>query len=212
MACYSVTFGGELYGDIWQCGLHMLGDAGGITSVPYDTILADIKTDVTTWFTAIGVTSAAKLNRVSFNEIDPLTKKYVSATNSYELSFTGIPGTVSSNLHPQISLCNSLLTGAKRGIAARGRIYPPPTVQVNQVGNDGQLASGARLAMATATKNLVANLNNWPGLNLPTVPEVVILGYDGSMRKVTSVSVGSIPDTQRRRRNALKETYTEVAL
>ena len=36
---------------------------------------------------------------------------------------------------------------------------------------------------------------------------VVVLGGNGSMRNVQRIAIGSVPDTQRRRRNALKETY-----
>lgn len=211
MAVFNFTWGGQLYGDIWQCTMHMEGNPS-LSGQNYDDMLNDIKGDTVKWFGAINPCPGVKLSFVKFNEIDPVTRRYVSQTDSHELTFPPVSGSGSTNFTASASLCVSLLTGAKRGLAARGRIYPPVTPSAVAVGSDGMVIAGNRDALAAATKTFINDLNEWPGATLPGSPKVVVLGRDGSHREVTQVSVGSVPDTQRRRRNALVETYTVVSL
>ena len=154
----------------------------------------------------------AKLGWVKFNEVDPLTKKYVSKTDTTEQIISpAVAGAASGSAPAQQTLCISWVTEAKRGIAAKGRIFPPCTI-VGVDGN-GNVQAADALSLANAAKTFVNNLNNAPGVDLPGAAlTIVVLGYDGSNRPVTGVRVGNKLDTQRRRRNASPEAYSQVAL
>ena len=207
MAVFRLDFGGPLYADIWQCTLHMEG-----TGMPTaDAALDDLVKDLSTWMVASSSASSAALAWVKFNEIDPISRRYKSATDTYErILTTPVKGTVEGNGMPQQTLCISLLTGAKRGLAARGRFYPPATIA--SLGADGTVNQNSVVAIATAARTLITNLNNWPGTDTPIGGSVVVLGGNGVTRPVTAVSVGNVMDTQRRRRSKLRESYTTLAL
>ena len=207
MAVFRLDFGGPLYADIWQCTLHMEG-AGMPTA---DAALDDLVKDLSTWMVASQSASSAALAWVKFNEIDPVSRRYKSATETYErILTTPVRGSVEGNGMPQQTLCVSLLTGAKRGLASRGRFYPPATVL--SLGSDGTVSKTGVNLVATAARTLITNLNNWPGTDTPLGGQVVVLGGNGTTRNVTAVSVGNVMDTQRRRRNKLRESYTTIAL
>ena len=207
MAVYRLDFGGPLYADIWQCTLHMEG-AGMPTA---DAALDDLVQDLSTWMVASQSASSASLAWVKFNEIDPVSRRYKSATETYErILTTPVRGSVEGNGMPQQTLCVSLLTGAKRGLASRGRFYPPATVL--SLGADGTVSKTGVNLVASAARTLINSLNNWPGTDTPFNGQVVVLGGNGTTRNVTAVSVGNVMDTQRRRRNKLRESYTTLAL
>ena len=207
MAVYRLDFGGPLYSDIWQCTLHMEG-AGMPTA---DAALDDLVQDLSTWMAASQSASSAALAWVKFNEIDPISRRYKSATDTYErILTTPVKGTVEGNGMPQQTLCVSLLTGAKRGLASRGRFYPPATVL--SLGSDGTVSKTGVNLVASAARTLITNLNNWPGTDTPFNGQVVVLGGNGVTRNITAVSVGNVMDTQRRRRSKLRESYTTLAL
>ena len=207
MAVYRLDFGGPLYADIWQCTLHMEG-----TGMPTgNAALDDLVKDLSTWMRASQSASSAALGWVKFNEIDPISRRYKSATETHErILTTPVRGTVEGNGMPQQTLCISLLTGAKRGLASRGRFYPPATVL--SLGSDGTVGDSAVTRVAQAARTLITNLNNWPGTDTPLGGSVVVLGGNGTTRPVTAVSVGNVMDTQRRRRNKLRERYTTIPL
>lgn len=207
MAVFRLDFGGPLYSDIWQCTLHMEG-----TGMPTaDAALDDLVKDLSTWMAASNSASSAALGWVKFNEIDPVSRRYKSATETHErILTTPVKGRVEGNGMPQQTLCISLLTGAKRGLASRGRFYPPATIA--SLGPDGTVNPNAVQATATAARTLITNLNNWPGTDTPLGGQVVVLGGNGTTRPVTAVSVGNVMDTQRRRRNKLRESYTTLPL
>ena len=207
MAVYRLDFGGPLYADIWQCTLHMEG-AGMPTA---DAALDDLVKDLSTWMAASRSASSAALGWVKFNEIDPISRRYKSATDTYErILTTPVKGGVEGAGMPQQTLCVSLLTGAKRGLASRGRFYPPATIA--SLGADGTVNPATVNGIATAARTLITSLNNWPGTDTPFNGQVVVLGGNGVTRNVTAVSVGNVMDTQRRRRNKLRERYTTLAL
>ena len=176
-----------------------------------DAALNDLVQDLSTWMRASQSASSAALAWVKFNEIDPVSRRYKSATETHErILTTPVKGGVEGAGMPQQTLCVSLLTGAKRGLASRGRFYPPATVL--SLGADGTVGDSAVTRVAQAARTLITNLNNWPGTDTPLGGQVVVLGGNGTTRPVTAVSVGNVMDTQRRRRNKLRESYTTLPL
>ena len=209
MSLWRLTWGGAIYGDTWQNTVHlnMGADATPGTSVQ---IMSDFAADVKKWFAAMTFISAANLSWLKFNQIDPATGRYTSQTDTNELTWTPVYGGATSvQVPPQVSLCVSLHTAVKRGPAARGRIFTvPPNIQLD---SNGHLAAAARTTYGNACATLIRDLNNAPGIDGTTSnPQVVVLGKGGQTRPVTAVSIGSVVDTQRRRRSALKEVYTTV--
>lgn len=209
VAVYRLAFGGRLYGDIWTSSLHLNGEIGG--PVIGTTALDDVAKDIQKWYLAINATTGSTLDWVKLNEIDPLSRTYVSKTETVEKLLTpAVAGDGGDAIPAQMTMCVSLLTAAKRGPASRGRFYPPPTTVCTQVDyQTGQIGRTTLDAMLTPTAQLIRDLNDWPGVD-GAGAEVVVLGAGGAMRSVEKIAIGSVPDTQRRRRNALKETYYPV--
>ena len=209
VAVYRLSWGGRLYGDIWTCGLHLNGEIAG--PVIGTSALDDVAQDITKWYLAINATAGSTLDWVKLNQIDPVTKTYVSKTDTVEKLLTpAVAGDGGTAIPAQMTMCVSLLTAAKRGPAARGRFYPPPTSVCTAVDyQTGQIGKSTLDAMLTPTAQLIRDLNDWPGVD-GAGAEVVVLGAGGAMRSVEKIAIGSVPDTQRRRRNALKETYYPV--
>lgn len=209
MAVFRLAFGGRLYGDVWTSALHLSGEIAG--PILGTSALDDVAADLTKWFLAINATGACNLEWVKLNEIDPVTRAYKSQTDTQEKLLTPpVAGKGSGNPPAQLSMCVSLLTDAKRGMASRGRFYPPPTSACSTVEyQTGQVGKSVLDPMLTASAQLIRDLNNWPGID-GLGAAVVVLGGDGTMRNVQRIQIGSVPDTQRRRRNALKETYHTI--
>lgn len=124
----------------------------------------------------------------------------------------GYSGTV--NHPPQVTLVASLDAAPNRGLAGKGRMYLPGVM----LGMDGvgAISSSDRLAVANALKACFDTINA-----SSSVGSDVINASKGRIgvpfappinRKVAAIRVGSIYDTQRRRRNNLPEVYSTVAV
>ncbi len=102
----------------------------------------------------------------------------------------------------QTALCVSLNT-ARAGASGKGRFYLPAPPSTLTAATYGYTAADTQL-FATRAQAFVNKVN----LNLTSAPGgVVVASSKGFLSPVTSVRVGNIPDTQRRRRNALPEVY-----
>lgn len=224
MAVYRLDFGGALYGDVWQCRIHLNGeidqDLDLLDSPDLQGALDDIEGDLKTWWAAGAYTSRSSLDWLKLNEINPDTGRYVSQSTTTMQEWTPVPGTQAVSYAPQLSLALSWHTGLRRGRAAKGRIFPPP--QLLSFDNAGMVDPTRQQVCLDAGKTLIQNLNNWPGLDSLTDLNCIVLGLanearatetgDASYnqhvkRNITAVAVGSLVDTQRRRRSALRETY-----
>lgn len=111
---------------------------------------------------------------------------------------------------PQVAVVASLTTGARRGKATHGRMYLPLTA-VKIGSTNFAIAASERQPIANAVKKLLNDsLGVISDINLD--PVVMSNIGEGTTRTVTDVAVGSIADTQRRRRNRFTEEYTIVSL
>lgn len=213
------------YKDIWTFGLRIggpgTGDNGVAQSVPV-AVLDAIDADLRAWWTANGAAFAAttKMLGFKFNAVD-VEGRYLSEGVTAQRTFgaAGLPGTAAGvALPPQVSCAVTLHTNVARGLAAKGRIYLPPF-------HTGMVAEGGVMLQTTATQQqdrfatLLNNLNNWPGIDALADPGNVIVASrggvnssEGVIRKVTGVSVGTVLDTQRRRRSAFVEQRVDAAV
>lgn len=127
---------------------------------------------------------------------------------------------------PQATFAVTLLTAKPRGYASHGRIYLPPTTLM-ATASDGKVsgtdagiigASIKRLINAINAETLVTNVavfsrgKGVPSYNSAKNRIEYTYPNQGYVENVTSVGVGRLVDTQRRRRNRLVESRTDIAL
>jgi hypothetical protein len=113
----------------------------------------------------------------------------------------GVGGTDNTGALPyEVAMCVSLTTGI-RGPRNRGRVYLGGLSKQN-VGGDGLWAAGVPGNVGDLFAHLVHTLNTTTGARL----HVVSRAYATSLG-VNGVTVGAVPDSQRRRRRSLKENY-----
>lgn len=103
---------------------------------------------------------------------------------------------------PQIATVVTLRTGARRGLASRGRFYlPPPSFNVEGGGVLSEVSAATiRDRVATWLQACEAAL---PGFDLGVVSNV----REGAERRVTGIDVGRALDTMRSRRTKVPENY-----
>ena len=205
------AFGGELNGsggdaEIWQCGIRGIpGVADSYSDLP--AMLTAITGRLKTWFAlpASRMSSSSTLNWVKLNEIGP-DGKYVNPVTNIS-DFSGVAGGVASTVPEILTLCISWTTGLSRGYAHRGRIYPPAALNsgpsMYAVDNeDGQLVDAGK-ALLTAVAG--------DGTSAYRGIEPRVVSSHGAINIITGVTVGNVLDVQRRRKNALVETYLASA-
>jgi hypothetical protein len=110
-----------------------------------------------------------------------------------------------SNAKPfaQLTICISLTTSARRGPASQGRFFMPlPAVGANAAGH---INAASLTALVGTTTTMIENINALLGNGSGWA--VSVLSDLGAARHVTGVRVGSVMDTQRRRRNKIPEEY-----
>lgn len=202
-----LTWGGGAFSnnEIWQCGVRLSG------TTPPDAAR------ITAWTTALTayMTTVQSTHVLEWWKWAPIGTdgKYLDtpALVEAELHVVGSAATI-ANAPGQLSACVTLRSDKKRGSASVGRFYPPP--QAMNITADGVLVASKRDEFATAAKSLINALNaGSTGGEL----EVSLCSPGGKktqpdQRKVISVAVGRVIDTQRRRRSALPEEAVTVPL
>nr|CRY96625.1 hypothetical protein [uncultured prokaryote] len=189
--------------EIWSCSLSMA--AAGAATQPEDL---DIYADAWSAYIAraeSGISIYARLDSVKVNLVGA-DGRYVSKgeTGEVQIPNNTVGGANSSQQWPnQCTMAVSLATARARGAGSKGRFFPPMAMTI--LGSDGRIAPTDAAAMAASADELITTLNTGAGSGL-TVVVASAVGA-GSLRPVTEVRVGRVPDTQRRRRSALDEDY-----
>lgn len=198
MALFKVDFQGTIYGiETFQHG-HQVSSAGSAVDVAEDAaaqwlaILAvtnfsrNWRTDVT-W-------SQVNVSELGATPADPVvTSAQVAIGDSGTAAGSGLP--------LQCAPCGSLrsTTAGSRG---RGRMFlPPPAVAV--IGNNGRLTSTATGDMADGLQDYLTAMET----ATHTVGIVSSVGGIYQFYNISTVRVGDVIDTQRRRRNGVAEVY-----
>lgn len=123
---------------------------------------------------------------------------------------TPLKGNSTTGTHPpQVAVVASLTTGTRRGNATHGRMYLPLTAV--KIGSTSfTIEATLRQTIANAVRKL---LDDSLGLIVDVSLDPVVMSNigEGTTRTISAVAVGSIPDTQRRRRNRFTEEYTIVS-
>lgn len=204
---HGTAFNGE---EIWNTGFY-IGSVGADAALPtelmasrinsfWQTFFQGSNTKISNAYLAYGV-KVARLNTDGTTEADSV--KYFDAPTPYA-------GNASTSPYPpQIALVATLVTATARGLGAKGRMYLP--------GITAGLDTNAKVS-ATDRANIATNLAAmFNGINADAdVPGTVMTASFGRVspatvgvnQVITSVRVGNVYDTQRRRRNALVESYS----
>lgn len=150
-------------------------------------------TDLADWAT-VGVS----LDSVRVYRLPDLTG--TAATEVADATI-GIDGAKVSPLPPQCAIVASLLTG-KPGKSFRGRVYLPYNAEA-LVDSDGRVSTAGQTEIAGAWAAFLGGINSAPDFRFCKV----FSRTKGVATTITTVSVGNVYDTQRRRRNGLTEAY-----
>lgn len=197
MALYRHVVQGSYPGEIWTFGIHTEGTASlaaaqtawmdGLTAFFSAAYLATLCTDVevTSAYTVeLDVTTGSQLSKIE----DPRTEAGTSTATCLPFQCT-----------PVVSLRTAFATRS-----GRGRFYAPSPA-VDQVAV-GRLAAASQTTLADSALAMFQTLQG-------AALDPVILSRATMVRTpITSLDVGDVIDTQRRRRNKLIEARTSRQL
>jgi len=211
-----LTFGGSLAGgEQWQCGLRYqkYGTPGGLWADAFADIgLDDILADLQSWFSSSDTLFAnthtlawAKIASIGTDghySLDPRLVEDSSPATGYQGSY----------LEPnQVATCITLRSGEQFGRANRGRIFAP-AIQQTVESADARLPVATVQAFAARTNTMLEAVAGEMSTVLQPLRLAIFSAVGtGTTKPVVSIDVGTVPDTQRRRRNALVEEFQNVA-
>lgn len=199
MALFRHTASGTVIGGDWSFTLHTegvisVGDANTAwsTALTAGWVGSNVVEDIYASDTIMDTASTASINPATDKQLTRVT-----ATVSHAGSITGNP------LPYQVAVVISLQSDTATR-AGRGRLYlPAPDVSMCV---DGKLSS-------TALTNIDGGFTAlFDSLNTSGLTPVIRNRTAHSSITITAARVGSVFDTQRRRRNKIPETYTAIAV
>lgn len=207
-----VSMIGTMYngGEIWSTSFYA-GATGGDAPEPTDAMAEMVADEWQPFFTSTSTvisylwkTTMIKITPIGANGVIdvPKIKTYAYPT-AIEGNHTG------NGFPPQCSVVATLIADSGVGIGGKGRMYLPGVASgLDNTGHIGTTVAAALASgLATFFSNVGASLDA-PGLPInaskgtPTTTGLLAIN-----RVLTTVRVGTVYDTQRRRRNALAENY-----
>jgi hypothetical protein len=209
-----ITVGGTLteqsgQDEIWQIGVR--GGNPTTSFAPVDPTqftalglaITGTAPTISTWFSAAasGFYPGTKLSFVKIVNVGA-DGKYTSLPTN--ISFPAVSGGRTQQAAPSFcSVAYTFRTGGAGRTARNGRVYPP---------NFGYLLNDAASSILPAEQALALNAAaqflhclNKAGAQYRFAPYVV--SSQGPLKAINQVAVGSVYDVQRRRKNAVAETY-----
>lgn len=192
--------------EVWTMGIRVRRTGTtGFLSAP-DAYLADIQAGISSWFstTAHQISNRAVLKLLKVNNINADGHYVDTVTHQHDYG-AGIAGGITPTCSADNSLVYTWTTDSSRGLAHIGRVYPPN----NTITISGAVSvSTADVTVAvSAAKALLSVLNINSDGDSTLVRPVICSKKDASYKVITGVKVGSVYDTQRRRRNRAPEVY-----
>lgn len=209
-----VTFGGQLdetvaNDEIWQCGVRGFTDGG--VPVPAAS-LHDVALSILRGPTGAGAGLEGIWGDVRSHLANTATLKWCKAVNigpdgKYTsepgiAEMTPVPGPATALAPSFCSIAISWETGFSLGKAVRGRIYLPNYGAALSIGSKIQDSVAADIL---AWSTVLLNTLDTSLEAVPFHPNVV--SKSGVHHQVTGSRVGNVYDTQRRRKDAVAETY-----
>lgn len=206
--------GGLPGGEKWSCSFSLAGNQDSSVNQSQqqmNDMLAQFLPDAVTWIQATGskFSREVSLQRIDLRALDAEGRTIRLAQITPTSSTVG-PSTTS--MPNQCAVVLSQISGLP-GARGRGRAYLPCLATGPDTG--GRISAADRTSILTNARTMliaaeaayIANGGVQPG------GLVVASGVGaGQNNKVTRLRVGDVIDTQRRRRDALVEAYSEAAL
>jgi hypothetical protein len=200
-----VQFGGSLLQgatgiEIWSCGVRVVADAATGGFLPdLETYLGNLVTSLSSWFSTSGngMSTESRLEWIKANNINGDGSYNEAITHSRDITPV-VGGQTNVNGVPQFcSVAMTFETGAVRGYAHRGRIYPP---NFGYKSTGGFLSTTDRTSVINSGKALLAAINVIS--NGPTFKaQPAVVSKTNAWKLITGVSVDNVYDVQRRRKN-----------
>ena len=212
-----MVWGGALPGgEIWSNSLRLAADHLGDDPIGVwtwqqldDWLHGELKDEVRAWHVSVGahIQMGATLQYVKLNYVN-MAGHYVDPNTHEHVYSPPATGQYSGPIPPnQVALVVSLVTGLERGYAHRGRFYSP--LPAAAVQDDGLISVGIATEVANAAAAFLTAVNDTPGLDNTSSPNVCVMSSrgTGATHVVTGVEVGRVLDTQRRRRADIPESW-----
>lgn len=194
-----LTWGGTAWldGEIWQCGVRI--DRPGL---PDQATFESLEPTIIEFHQSPGlISSNVKLSWIKLAPIGTDGRYPEDGEAMLNDLDPVVSGAFGGTAYAQIACKVTLRTARRRGRAHVGGFYlPAPGMTPDGQGFATSYATNASIVAAAMLDDVAATL---------AAPVVIgsALGA-GRLEPVTAVVVGNVPDTQRRRRNALPETYS----
>lgn len=217
-----VTISGTSFGgaEEWSTGFNV-GEVDGDATMPSQA-QADAYLEAWGVFfkhldSGISNTYSTTLCKVSSIGMDG---KSNAADTVFAVPAAAMNGAWGGKFPPQISLVATLAGNSPRGVASKGRMYLPG-VSID-VDGSGHIPNAQRNPIHANFLTFLKSVNAFAG-----TPNFVMLASPGSLNKdgspriggsapknsiVSSMRLGNVYDTQRRRRNGLAESYLSAAV
>lgn len=207
-----VTLTGKMLGgnEIWQTGFYM-GKAAGESEVPSQAFADAVRDAWLTFWTngQNGVSQFYTFEEVKCARLGKDGRYDGSAVVTSHPAVATVGGSGGNALPPQIALVATLIGGSGKGFAGKGRMYLPGiNFPIDGTGHLGNLES------QKICDNLAIFFNAmYATLTSGDIPinasrgSSKFLGAGARNVPINGVRVGNVYDTQRRRRDALAESY-----
>jgi len=212
-----VTLSGTMWGgaEEWSTGFFM-GEESADAEVPTQLMADVIRNKWSDYFQAPGADisnqyvftqcKVARFGTDGHTELDNVVYSTPAATVDGDEATIKLPG--------QCTLVLTLKSDRLRGKASKGRMYLPGIAQMP--GNDGRLTTGQTATNVALLKTFFDAVNadaDVPNSVILAAKWSGLLGINPAQNDyVTSLALGTVIDTQRRRRNDLAEAYSTSAL
>lgn len=212
-----VTLSGQMLNgaEEWQTGFWM-GYSEGPADVPTQGFVDAVRD---AWIPFFNGTENAISTAYSFTQVKAAR---VNIGGLYDGSGVVVsnPGTAvvgtrgGSPLPPQCALVATLIGGSGKGLAGKGRMYLPGVVDaVDATGHINSIVAQNIADNLAAFFDSVNSTIGAPGVAInASKGHSKLAGIGARNVPINGVRVGNVYDTQRRRRNALAETYFNADL
>lgn len=206
-----LTWGGTFDGEeeIWTNNLSIVGVNGTLPAVwTAETIPTAITTAIGAFHSAAAsqISSRAKLAWVKVATIG-IDGKYQTEAVTYDYP-TPVAGGSAGSVETTRSLAVSLKTQFPRGLAANGRFYIPGFNAT--VGTNGRVTTANATGLLGTATTLINALNVAFDAAITESVKVGVTAFaevNPRQAVATSIRIGDVVDSQRRRKNKMLETY-----
>lgn len=200
------TIGTGTSAEIWQCGVR--GTFGAtITDAQRSAWLGSTATAMASWFslTASQTRTDAVMTYVKCNAINALGH-YANPSSSFTVSTVATGGTTPT-VPGILTVAWTWKTALGRGPGSKGRVYMPVQVGSFIVPGADRITGGSTTTHVTAAKSFLVALGTARG-GVTFTPCVASGVGSGVLAPITTIAVGDVVDVQRRRKDALRESYS----